>query len=216
MGNNIEDWLIPGLGTANEWAHTAASMLYNSAESQKNRDWQEMMSNTAHTREVADLRRAGLNPILTATGGSGASSPVGGSASIGIGSSDSASLIQARTQKRLARKQEDNTEADTNYKKILWSKTHEEDNNAFLQGLNLFKEGKQIEANTAKTLADIENSKALTKAQIFNLIEGGNFNKRRSGGYSESHSSDNFKGVRAGKFGEFGWGTGSSSHSRSW
>lgn len=57
------------------------AMQFNSAEAQKNRDWQQMMSNTAHQREVADLQAAGLNPILSASGGNGAAVTSGATAS---------------------------------------------------------------------------------------------------------------------------------------
>lgn len=57
----------------------AQNNAWSAEQAQKQMDFQERMSNTAHQREIADLKASGLNPVLSAKLG-GASTPAGSEA----------------------------------------------------------------------------------------------------------------------------------------
>lgn len=79
-----------GMVKQNQWNREAAA---------DQMAFQERMSSTAHQREVADLKAAGLNPILSA--GGGASSPSGAMPTIGNPYESIASTAKAATRNQV-------------------------------------------------------------------------------------------------------------------
>lgn len=103
---------------------SAKAMTFEDTQAKRQMDFQERMSSTAVRRQVADMRAAGVNPILAAKTG-GASSPGGASGkghkieAINIGEAISSAYMQYRKNKVEVdniKSQTGNTEIDTELK----------------------------------------------------------------------------------------------------
>lgn len=124
LGGGLGYWaantLVPGSGLfgAMLGMNIGGQASANAANQQMNSEqmaFQERMSSTAHQREVADLRAAGLNPILSAN--AGASSPSGSQAQMqnvaGSVSSVAKDMIGLKMQADLQAKQIELMDAQT-------------------------------------------------------------------------------------------------------
>lgn len=131
-----------------------ADMLYD--VNMTNAQWQhdEYMANTAHQREVNDLRSAGLNPVLSATGGNGASAT-----SNGVVQSNSASAaVTARQQARYQQLQAGlQVFADVLQAKLKDKELSIASKNADTNLMNAVTQSKQVDSNTALQNSQIAN-----------------------------------------------------------
>lgn len=179
------------------------AMEYNSAEALKQRDWEEQMSNTAHQREVADLRLAGLNPVLSA--GAGASVPSGASASTSPsnGLEQLGSIINAITSIKSV---QNNAKAVESQKELNEAQGNNIASEIVSRGINTANQTKVAEAQIrhyeAQTRREMAQAQAEETNNLINDVLGISNNEtgvNRSGAWAVHAGQKGSEGVQTNK-----------------
>lgn len=164
---------------------------FNADEAQKQRDWEQQMSDTAYQRQVADMRAAGINPAMAMSSAQGASTPSGSAAAAASGSGSSLSfsdlmqLMMMPLQKKLLASQaklaNDQGEAALITAKANAQNAGTNERNAQTNERNAGTnerdaETRRYEAETRRMLKDIEERKTgiyedMTEAQKKEIAE---------------------------------------------
>lgn len=154
--------------------------MMNYSMSRDQMAFQKFMATHAHRQEVKDLRAAGLNPILSGTGGRGADTPSGASAHMenpeAAGVSSAMDVLRTMSSAFLQSQQARNTEADTEKTKAETETERERPANVrestgFLQQQsatskatesNIYLDNALKEVGHKLQLSEIDKNKALT------------------------------------------------------
>jgi hypothetical protein len=156
------------------------------AEAQRNRDFQEKMSNSAYQRQVEDMKSAGLSPMLAYMKGGGASTPAGSTGQVTsaqytspIQGAVSGRLTSAQAKKteaevpniekqnELIGQQIDNLKTDNEKSKAIIDNIRVEYQNLIKQGYNLTEVGNQIRKNIDVMSSQIRNFEQLTSTGYY-------------------------------------------------